>query len=121
MVRAYHRKVQVVRITLAVDDIVRMVTFYNESFKCDLSPVSGSSLFRGSFAGTNSSCVQTALAGVVADQNCHQLRLAVRDPEGVAATVVSLGGAVINRSEPDDRLVIGIADPEGNSMELVAQ
>ena len=45
----------------------------------------------------------------------------VGDPEGLAASVVSFGGAVVNRSEPDDRLVIGIADPEGNTMELVAQ
>lgn len=112
---------QVIRITLAVDAMDRMVAFYNESFRCGLEPIPRSPLYTGSFAGVELHMCPNSVAGVVAEQNRHQLRLAVADPERLAAAVVSAGGAVVNQSESHGQSVIGIADPEGNTMELVSE
>jgi hypothetical protein len=61
------------------------------------------------------------LAGVVAEQNRHQLRLGLDDPERLAAAVISAGGTAVDRSGSQDSLVIATADPEGNTMELVTE
>ena len=111
---------KVVRVTLAVDELDLMVALYNEAFQCGLEPISGSPLFLGSFAGVEFQLCPNSLAGVVADQNRHQLRLAVEDPEGLAKSVTSARGAIVNRSGSGDRNVIGVTDPEGNTMELVS-
>ncbi|HEY5437917.1 MAG TPA: VOC family protein [Acidimicrobiales bacterium] len=112
---------KIVRITLAVDDIDEMVAFYNEAFQCGLVAVAGSPVYVGLCAGVVFQLCPNSLAGVVAEQNRHQIRLAVGDPEQIAVAVVTAGGAVVNRSGNGDRLVIGVSDPEGNTMELVPE
>jgi catechol 2,3-dioxygenase-like lactoylglutathione lyase family enzyme len=42
---------RIVRITLAVHDLDRTAAFYDEAFQCDLHPINGVPIHRGSFAG----------------------------------------------------------------------
>lgn len=111
----------VVRVTLAVDDLERMVEFYNQAFGCGLSRRAGSPVFVGQFAGFEFQLCPNSVAGVVADQNRHQFRVSVEDPEGIAASAISAGGSIVNRSGDGAHEVIGISDPEGNTMELVSE
>lgn len=112
---------KIVRITLAVDDLDRMSAFYNDAFHCDLQPIGGLPVHRGSLGGVELQLCANSLAGVVAEQGRHQLRLAVQDAELVAASVAAAGGTVIERSGSEDAAVIAMADPEGNTMELVPE
>ena len=111
----------VVRVTLAVDDLERMVAFYNEAFECRLSRRAESPIFVGKFAGFEFQLCPNSVAGVVADQNRHQFRVGVEDLEGIAASVISAGGSIVNRSGDGAHEVIGISDPEGNTLELVVE
>src|SRR5580693_6363729 len=107
------------RMTLAVDDPDGMVAFYNACFDCDLAPVPGSPLFAGTFGGVELYLCPNSVARVVAELNRHQLRVAVEDPESVARAVVAAGGGIVNRFGSAEGLVIGVEDPEGNTLELV--
>ena len=112
---------RVVRVTLAVDDPESMVAFYNQAFGCGLSGRAGSPLFVGQFAGLEFQLCPNSVAGVVAEQNRHQFRVAVEDVERITASVISAGGSLVNRTGDGALEVVGISDPEGNTLELVAE
>ena len=116
---AYLRPVRIVRVLMAVDEPAQMAAFYNEVFGCGLVEQADSPLLAGSLAGTAFLLCPNEVAGVVAEQNRHQFRLAVADPESVARSAVAAGGSIVNRAGSGGTLVIGIADPEGNTTELV--
>jgi predicted enzyme related to lactoylglutathione lyase len=109
------------RITLAVEDMDLMVEFYNSIFECGLAPVSGSPLSKGRFADFELVVCPNSVARVVADQNRHQFRLIVEDAESLASRIEAAGGSVVNRDTLDGRAIVGVADPEGNTYELVSQ
>jgi predicted enzyme related to lactoylglutathione lyase len=113
--------VHIERITLAVEDVDSMVSFYNAVFGCGLAPISGSQLFKGRFADIELVVCPNSVAGVVADQNRHQFRLIVDDGEALAASIEAAGGSIVNRNTWDGKTMIGVADPEGNTYELVSQ
>ena len=96
-----------------------MVDFYNAVFASGLRPIEGSPLFRGVLADTELMICPNTIAGVRAEQARHQLRIAVQDPDVVAARVVDAGGSILNSASDLHRLVIGVADPDGNTYELV--
>jgi len=97
-----------------------MVAFYNETFDCQLVEVPDSPMFAGSLCGFELVMCPNDIAQVVADQNRHQLRFAVEEPEELADQAVRSGGTIVNRSGYDSSVIIGVADPEGNTFELVA-
>jgi predicted enzyme related to lactoylglutathione lyase len=108
------------RITLAVEDMDSMVEFYNAIFGCGLAPLSGSPLSKGLFADVELIVCPNSVAGVIADANRHQFRLIVEDPEALATRIEAAGGSVTNRDTFDGKAVVGVADPEGNTYELVS-
>ena len=107
------------RIVLAANDMDAMVDFYNTVFDSKLRSTDGSPLVLGVLAGTDLVLCPNTIAGVVAEQNRHQLRFTSEDPESTANRVLAAGGSIVNRGHDNDRLVIGIADPDGNTYELV--
>ncbi len=62
-----------------------------------------------------------AIAGVVAGQNRYQFRITVSQPQEFAESFVRAGGTVINQSRSGRSFVLGVADPEGNTTEVVAE
>ena len=87
--------VHLTRITLAVEDVDLMVRFYNEIFDCGLVPISGSPLAKGMLVGIEFVICPNSLAQVIADQNRHQLRIGVDDPEALALRAERAGGSVV--------------------------
>ena len=112
---------QIQRITLAVEDMDSMVEFYNAIFGCGLAPVNGSPVSKGRFADIELVVCPNSVAGVIADQNRHQFRLVVDDAEALATRIEAAGGSVVNRDSLDKKAVVGIADPEGNTYELLSR
>lgn len=112
---------QIQRITLAVEDIDSMVEFYNAIFGCGLAPVNGSPVSKGRFADIDLVVCPNSVAGVIADQNRHQFRLIVEDAEALATRIEVAGGSVVNRDILSGKAIVGVADPEGNTYELVSQ
>jgi predicted enzyme related to lactoylglutathione lyase len=113
--------VYIQRITLAVEDMSSMVKFYNDVFGCALEPLSGSPVSKGRFADIELIMCPNSVAGVVADQNRHQFRIIVDDAERLARRIEAAGGAVVNRGSSEGKTVLGVADPEGNTYELMSQ
>ena len=107
------------RIVLAVERMDAMIAFYDRVFGTDLRADPGSPFHRGTLAGIPLLFCPNELAGVVAEANRHQLRLVVDDLDGVLATVVPAGGRIVNGEGGDRQRVVGIADPDGNTYELV--
>ena len=77
--------------------------------------------FAGEMFGIPFVLCPNSIAGVVASQNRHQFRVAVQSPDSVANRVVPAGGSIVNRLEVNGGVVIGVADPEGNTYELSSE
>jgi predicted enzyme related to lactoylglutathione lyase len=107
------------RITLAVEDMDSMVEFYNAIFECGLEPIEGSPLTKGRFADLELVVCPNSVAGVIAEQNRHQFRLVVEDADALATRIEAAGGSVVNRDARGGKALVGVADPEGNTYELV--
>jgi catechol 2,3-dioxygenase-like lactoylglutathione lyase family enzyme len=102
------------RITLAAEDLDAMVAFYDGVFGCHL--VASGPLYVGELAGLPFAMCPNDLAGVVASQNRHQLRIAVDDVASTVARVTELGGEVMDAASTP--ALTAIADPDGNTYEL---
>jgi catechol 2,3-dioxygenase-like lactoylglutathione lyase family enzyme len=111
--------VHVDRITLAAQDPVRMVAFYDATFGTGMAPISGSLLLVGQFAGIAFVLCPNEVAGVVAEQSRHQFRLEVEHPAAVARMAVQSGGALLADTDLGGRRLLAVADPEGNTYELI--
>ncbi len=109
---------QIERITLAVTDMEKMVSFYNNVFNTQLQP-SGEYFYRGTFVGFDFLLCPNDIAQVEAKTNRHQMRLTVHDVSEFGAWVKAAGGTVINEGTNGTRKIIGVRDPEGNSYELI--
>jgi predicted enzyme related to lactoylglutathione lyase len=112
------------QITLAANDVPAMVLFYNEVFGADLRAVAayGTTLFEGFLAGTPLLLCPNALAGVVAEQNRHQLHFTVTDVEAIMSRTAVSGGAVEeNSTEEGGARSIIVRDPDGNTMVVTQQ
>ena len=86
-------RMQIQRITLAVEDMDSMVEFYNAIFGCGLAPVNGSPVSKGRFADIDLVVCPNSVAGVIADQNRHQFRLVVDDAEALATRIEVAGSS----------------------------
>lgn len=109
------------RIVLAVERMDEMAQFYDEVFGTALQADAGSPFRRGTFAGVPLLLCPNEIAEVVAQQNRHQLRIAVDDLDAVLGRVRAAGGTVLDAGDASDASprVAGVADPDGNTYELV--
>lgn len=111
-----------VRVTLATTNTESMVRFYNEVFDATLQPVPafGTTLYRGSLAGTELQICSNEIAGVDARQNRHQFHYVVVDIEAIRKRVLASGGTLDNPGETEPTSLT-VRDPDGNSIVFVAE
>ncbi|HEU4325984.1 MAG TPA: VOC family protein [Roseiflexaceae bacterium] len=107
-----------VRLTLATTETERMAAFYTGVFAADLQPVAayGTTLYRGSLAGVPLVLCPNVIAGVVAEQSRHQITLLVPELTPLLDQVRAHGGRVLGHP---DSTTATVADPDGNTLELV--
>lgn len=120
---AYSRSMHATRLTFAVNDVPAMVLFMNEVFGCGLRPLDAdapSSFHLGSFCDHELLLCPNDIAGVRAEQNRQQWRLAVHELDQTIDAVRDAGGTVVADEGTGDSRVVGIRDPDGNTYELVA-
>lgn len=114
-------EMRIERIVLAVERMDEMARFYDEVFGTALQSDAGSPFRRGTLADIPLLLCPNEIAEVVAQQNRHQLRFAVDDLDAVLGRVRATGGVVMDEGElGDSARVAGVADPDGNTYELVA-
>lgn len=106
------------RLTLATTQTEAMAAFYSGVFAADLQPVAayGTTLYRGALAGVALVLCPNTVAGVQAEQSRHQLTLSVPRLAPVLERVLAHGGRVLSPASPAGTT---IADPDGNTLELV--
>lgn len=107
-------------ITIAAVNVGAMVNFYNTVFDAALQPFEalGTILYRGQVAGFPFLLCPNEILGIDADKNRIQLSFTVRDLQDALALTVQGGGEQIQPvSEQPGRLLCGIADPDGNTIE----
>ncbi|HZD09924.1 MAG TPA: VOC family protein [Candidatus Binatia bacterium] len=108
-------------ITITAVDVEAMVEFYNTLFDADLQPFEGfgTLLYRGQMAGFPLLMCPNEILGIEADKNRIQLSLTVSNLEEMLQKTVAYGGAQIQPiTEEPGRKLCGIADPDGNTIEL---
>ena len=110
------------QITLAATNTLAMVDFYRDVFESDLHPIAayGTTLYRGTLAGVTLLLCPNEIAGVQADQNRHQLTIAVPDLRATLQRVRESGGTLdAAAAEETSNTAASIRDPDGNTIELI--
>ncbi len=98
-----------------------MVHFYNSVFAADLQPFEalGTTLYRGQIAGLRLIFCPNDLLNIQAEKNRQQLSLAVDDLDELLRLALTNGGSQTHEiSEGPTGRACGIADPDGNTIEL---
>ncbi|MEM9037487.1 MAG: VOC family protein [Actinomycetota bacterium] len=109
------------RLTIAVTNMAAMVAFYDAVFDGGFDRIEGTDFHLGSLAGFSVLLCPNEIAEVVAEKNRIQLRFVVDDVDAlVARAEASGGGAYGERVESDGTIGWGVADPDGNSIELTS-
>jgi predicted enzyme related to lactoylglutathione lyase len=109
-------------ITIAINKLDRMVTFYNNVFNAGLKPFEayGVQLYEGKLAGIKLVFCPNEISGVKAEQNRHQFSFAVPDLEETMKAVINSGGQKLDKVlEKEDEKVVAILDPDSNTIELI--
>lgn len=110
---------QLEQITIAVNDMPAMVTFYNGVFEAGLTQVGESPFYRGTFLGFPLLFCPNSIAQVNAEKNRQQFHVRVDDLDAVLSRVSTHGGHVQDDAyENDDQRGVGIVDPDGNTLAL---
>lgn len=113
------------RITIAVGEQERMVSFYSRLFGTSFTAIDCGSftLYRGLVAeGLELQFCPKAVAGIAATQNIHQLRFVVPDLGAYLAAAVDAGGELLGELTSEGGRRLGsLRDPDGNSLELIAE
>ena len=108
-------------ITIAAVNVEAMVSFYNALFDTELEPFEGfgTILYGGQLAGLPFLLCPNEILDIEADKNRIQLSFTVEDIEAFVEGVLAHGGAQIQPlSEQPGRILCGIADPDGNTIDL---
>lgn len=108
-------------ITIAVVNVEAMVAFYNVVFDAQLEAFEGfgTTLYGGQLVGLPFLLCPNDILGIEADKNRIQLSFTVGDLDEVLAIMDAYGGAQIQPiSEQPGRRLVGIVDPDGNTIEL---
>jgi len=115
-------KIALTDMTLVATDVPAMVAFYNSVFESDLKPWSafGATLYRGTLGGVGLQLCPNEVAGVVAEQNRHQLRFQVPNLDAMLARVQAAGGALHgDLTQEGNKRLAAVEDPDGNTLELI--
>jgi catechol 2,3-dioxygenase-like lactoylglutathione lyase family enzyme len=110
---------QITRITIAVTHIEDMVAFYNEVCHAHLVPQLP--FYRGELAGIDLLFCPNEIAGVDAKQNRQQFRFEVDDIHTVLEAVRQNGGEILNEGIENGVRLVGVRDPDGNTIEFRAK
>ena len=102
-------------------DVPAMVHFYNAVFDSDLRPFEalGTTLHRGQIAGLRLIFCPNDLLEIRAEKNRQQLSFAVDDLDEMVRLALNHGGTQTQAiSDGPNGRACGIADPDGNTIEL---
>jgi predicted enzyme related to lactoylglutathione lyase len=109
------------RLTIAATDMVAMVRFYDSTFDTGFERIEGTDFHLGQLAGLQILLCPNEIAQVEAEKNRIQLRLVVDDVDGLVRRAGDAGGTPFGeRVESDGVVGWGVADPDGNSIELTS-
>jgi predicted enzyme related to lactoylglutathione lyase len=112
--------IKLMRVTLAITDMPAMVTFYNHVLDAHLEPVTDTPFYRGAIAGIDVLFCPNAIAGVDAQQNRQQFRFLVNNLGERLERITHYGGQILQTQiEQDGSRLIGVRDPDGNTLELL--
>ena len=109
-------------LTIAVNEVDKMVSFYNGVFASNLQPYAafGTVLYQGKLAGLDLTFCPNELLEIKADKNRQQLSFWVDDLDAALARVVACGGTQIQEIVVTEAgRVCGVTDPDGNTIELM--
>lgn len=110
------------KITLAVRDSKRMYEFYRLVLGAELKPLStpAGTYYTGKLGPFELMLVPQDIAGIVAEDNRHQLGFVIESPENLDALIEQHGGSVLDELIGTDGATVVVArDPDGNSIELL--
>lgn len=111
---------QMSKITVAVNDMDAMVTFYNSVFNCNLNGIPETPFYAGTLFGTQVLFCPNFIAEVNAEKNRFQFDVIVDNVDALVEKVKQAGGSTYDdRSDTEQALAWGIKDPDGNSFVLV--
>ena len=115
---------RVTGITIAVTNAEAMFRFYTEVFGAKLEPKSFGdfTMYAGMLGELRLTLCPRELAGISAEQNRHQLSIAIDDVREAYNRALAGGGSSINA--PMQRGVVcsaAIRDPDGNSIEITGR
>lgn len=112
--------IKITRITMAITNMDAMVQFYNRVLNAHLEPIAGTPFYRGAIAGMDILFCPNDIAGVDAKQNRQQFRFLVNNLGDRLEQVSTAGGEIIqSQLEQDGSRIIGVRDPDGNTLELL--
>jgi catechol 2,3-dioxygenase-like lactoylglutathione lyase family enzyme len=115
-------EVTVARIVLAATNVAEMAAFYARVFEAPMEPCEafGTTLYRASAPGIDFTLCPNSVAGVQADQSRHQVTYRCANLATVVAALAEDGYAatVEDQDAAGPRHVV-LADPDGNTLELV--
>lgn len=114
--------IQLQGITIAAVNVEAMANFYNHVFDAGLEPFAafGTTLYRGQLAGLRLVFCPNDFLGIQADKNRQQLTFTVPDVEAIIQAAVDAGGRQVGElSHSEGQKVGSIADPDGNTIELM--
>ncbi|MEO1165558.1 MAG: VOC family protein [Chloroflexota bacterium] len=111
---------QITQYTVAVTKMDAMVEFYNLVFDADIMPVEGTPFYRGVLAGVSLLFCPNSITNINAEKNRIQWQITVDDVRGLVAKAETHGGTAYGECHESDSMIAwGIADPDGNSIELM--
>jgi predicted enzyme related to lactoylglutathione lyase len=107
------------RVTIAITDMPAMLRFYNGVFEADLTLIPGTEFYAGTLAeGISVLFCPNDIAKVEAKQNRQQFRFVVDDLKTIRDRVTAYGGSILNSKSSENVDVMGVMDPDGNTIEF---
>jgi predicted enzyme related to lactoylglutathione lyase len=99
---------EISNITIAIENIVQMVKFYETVFNCKFSKIDlyGTTLFSGNLVGTKILLCPNEIAGVKAEKNRHQFDFKVANINEVILLAKAAGGEILNENKDSESQVI---------------
>jgi len=107
-------------ILIAVENMNKMVIFYNTVFDADLQPsepFADIKAFKGQLAGIELMLVPNSIAQVDAKRNRHQFQFIVDDVDSIMATALNNHGTLLDEAgQRGERVSGSVYDPDENSI-----
>ncbi|MEO0599345.1 MAG: VOC family protein [Chloroflexota bacterium] len=88
--------------------------------RADIVPMDGTPFHRGTLASVSLQFCPNSITNIDAQKNRIQWQIRVDDVRGMVAKAEAHGGAAYGECHESDSMIAwGIADPDGNSIELM--